>query len=181
MDLLRNIRLRIGNAILRKRVSRTSRKMEYRNFMEVRSIGVVWNASIHEEFQALARFHQKMQERSIDVKILGFYNGKHLPDQYTAIRYLTCIRKSETNIFYIPESTEIHEFTDRKFDVLIDINYEKIFQLQYITRMSKASLKVGLYDSEQNNPFDMMMEIKKPVKADEYLNQVIQYLEMIKN
>jgi len=181
MDLFRNIRLRIGNAILRKRVSRTNRKMEYRNFMDVRSIGVVWNASNNEDFHALARFHQKMQERNIEVKILGYFNGKHLPDQYTAIRYLTFIRKSETNLFYIPESTEFQEFTNRKFDILIDINFEKIFPLFYVTKLSKASLKVGLFDPEANTPFDMMMEVKHPVKPDEYLKQVIQYLEMIKN
>ena len=181
MDFFRNIRLRIGNAILRKRVSRTNRKMEYRNFMDVRSIGVVWNASNHEDFHALARFHQKMQERNIEVKILGYFNGKHLPDQYTAIRYLTFIRKSETNLFYIPESTESQEFTNRKFDILIDINFEKIFPLFYVTKLSKASLKVGLFDPEADTPFDMMMEVKHPVKPDEYLIQVIQYLEMIKN
>lgn len=180
MDLFRNIRLRIGDSILRKRVSRTIRKMEYRNFLVVRSIGIVWNASNHEDFQALARFHQKMQERNIEVKILGFYNGKHLPDQYTAIRYLTCLRKSETNIFYIPESSESQAFINRNFDILIDINFEKIFQLLYVTKLSKASLKVGLFDPEADTPFDMMMEIMSPVKVDEYLNQVIQYLEMIK-
>jgi hypothetical protein len=180
MDLFRNIRLRIGDSILRKRVSRTIRKMEYRNFLVVRSIGIVWNALNHEDFQALARFHQKMQERNIEVKILGFYNGKHLPDQYTAIRYLTCLRKSETNIFYIPESSESQAFINRNFDILIDINFEKIFQLLYVTKLSKASLKVGLFDPEADTPFDMMMEIMSPVKVDEYLNQVIQYLEMIK-
>lgn len=181
MELFRNIRLRIGNAILRKRVSRTNRKMEYRNFMNVRSIGVVWDASKNAEFQALSRFHQNMQERNIEVKILGFYNGKHLPDQYTAIRYLTCIRKSETNLFYIPESTEVNGFINRNFDILIDVNFEKIFSLLYVTKLSKASLKVGIFEPESNAPFDMMMEIKNPVQLDVYLRQVIQYLEMIKN
>jgi hypothetical protein len=182
MEFFGNIRLRIGNAILRKRISRSSRKMEYRNFADVKSIGVIWNASNHEEFQALARFHQKMLERNIEVKILGYYNGKHLPDQYTAIRYLTCIRKAETNLFYIPESTEIQLFTNIKFDILIDINFEKIFTLLYITKLSKAAFKVGLFESGgDNNPFDLMMEIKNPVNTDEYLKQIIQYLEMIKN
>ncbi len=181
MDLFRNIRLRVGNTILRKRVARTSRKMEYRNFIDVRSICVVWNASKHEDFNTLARFHQKMQERNIEIKIIGYYGGKHLPDQYTAIRYLTFIRKSETNLFYIPESSEIQEFTNRKFDILIDINFEKIFPLLYITKLSKASLKVGIFEPEADTPFDIMMEIKNPVQLDEYLKQVIQYLEMIKN
>ena len=35
------------------------------------------------------------------------------------------------------------------------------------------SLKPG------NSPFDLMMELKKPVNVEDYLNQVIHYLEMI--
>ncbi len=182
MEFFGNIRLKIGRAILRKRVARINRKMEYRNFLDVRSIGIVWNALNHDEFQGLARFHQRMQERNIEVKILGYYNGKHLPDQFTAIRYLSCIRKVETNIFYIPESTEVQSFINSKFDVLIDINFEKIFTLFYVSKLSKASFKVGLFEQEgSNSPFDMMMEINNPVRTEEYLKQVIQYLEMIKN
>lgn len=182
MEFFGNLRLKIGRIILRKRLSKISRRGKYKNFMEVRNIGIVWDASKHNEFQALARFHQKMMERNIEVKIIGFHKGKHLPDQYTAIRYLSCIKSSETTIFYIPSSPEIQSFTDFKFDVLIDINFDKIFSLTYITGMSKAALKVGLFDSDENSSsFDLMMEIKKPVNAEEYLKQVIQYLEMIKS
>jgi len=180
MEFFGNIRLRIGMIILRKRLSKISHKSKYKNFREITNIGIVWDASKHQEFQSLARFHQKMLEKNIEVKIIGFHKGKHLPDQYTAIRYLRCIKSSETNIFYIPFSTEIQSFTDSKFDVLIDINFDKLFTLLYITKLSKAALKVGLFDPDENNsPFDLMMEIKKPVNVEEYLKQVIQYLEMI--
>ena len=49
-------------------------------------------------------------------------------------------------------------------------------------RTSNAAFKVGLSEPESNNyPFDLMMEIKKPVDIDNYLNQIIHYLEMIKD
>jgi hypothetical protein len=180
MELFRNLRLNIGNKILRIRVSKRSRDRKFKNFREVKSIGVVWNASKQDEFQVLSRFNQKMQEIDVDVKILGYYHGKHLPDQYTALRYLTCIRNEETNLFYIPDSTDVKSFIGNKFDILIDINFENIFTLKYITLLSKATFKIGLFETEGNNSaFDLMMEMKKPVKVEEYLRQVIQYLEMI--
>lgn len=180
MEIFRNIRLKIASVLLKKRVSRSSRKMIYNNFREVKTIGIVWNASKPDEFQSLARFHQKMMERNINVKIIGYYQGKNLPDQFTAIRYLTCLRNSEKNFFYIPESAEALSFINNNFDILIDINFEKLFTLFYITVLSKAAFKVGLSEVEADNtPFDLMMEIKKPVNVEEYLKQVIQYLEMI--
>jgi hypothetical protein len=180
MEFFRNVRLKIAWALLNKRVARSSRIMVYRSFREVKSIGVVWNASKHEDFQSLAKFHQRMQERNIDVKIFGYYNGKNLPDQFTAIRYLTCIRNAETNLFYIPESREAQSFISNKFDILIDINFDKVFSLIYVTMLSGAAFKVGLFESEESNsPFDLMMNIKKPVNIEDYLKQVVQYLEMI--
>jgi hypothetical protein len=48
--------------------------------------------------------------------------------------------------------------------------------------LSNARLKIGLFDSTNGNTaFDLMMDIKKPVNVDDYLNQVIHYLEMIKS
>jgi hypothetical protein len=123
-----------------------------------------------------------MQDIKIDVTILGYFPGKNLPDQYTAIRYLRCIKKDEVNSFYHPDSPETRSFISNNFDILIDINFEKLVPLLYVTTLSRARFKVGLFDnSTTGSPFDLMMEIKNPVDIDNYLMQVIQYLEMIKD
>ena len=180
MELLKDIRLKIGASILRKKVVKNKRRMVYKNFNLVKSIGIVWDASNKEEFQALAKFHQQMQERNIDAQIIGYYNEKNLPDRYTAIRYLSCIRKHEVNLFHIPKSDDAQTFINKKFDVLIDINFNKLFTLRYITILSNALFKVGLSETEyQSVPFDLIMEIKKPVSIDNYLKQIVQYLEMM--
>jgi hypothetical protein len=46
--------------------------------------------------------------------------------------------------------------------------------------LSNAGFKVGLFEPENGNtPFDLMMEIKGPVNVENYLIQVMHYLEMI--
>lgn len=182
MELLENIRFKIGNLILSKRIANTRRKVFYSNIGQIKKIGVVWDASKTQDFSSLSKFYQRMHERNIDVKVLGYYPGKELPNQYTAIRYLSCIRRKEVNLFYVPVSTETDVFINTKFDVLIDINFEKVFPLFYITSMSSASFKVGLFDPQSGeSTFDLMIELKKPVRIENYLEQVIHYLEMIKS
>jgi hypothetical protein len=173
MELFENIRLKIGNAILKNKMAHTKRKTRYSNMSQVKNIGIVWDASKTDDFASLSRFYQKMHESKIEVKILGYYAGKNLPDQYTAIRYLRCIRKNELNAFYHPVSSETNTFIYNHFDILIDINFKRLLPLQYISSLSIAGFKVGL--------FDLMMELKSPVNIDNYLNQVIHYLEMIKS
>ena len=180
MEFFENTRLKIGNSIFSRSIARSGRKSVFGGISEVKKIGIVWDASRTAEFAALSKFHQKMLERNIDVNILGYFPGKELPDQYTAIRFLTCIRRKELSFFYIPISPEAEHFMKTKFDVLIDINFNRIFQLRYITGLSKASFKTGLFCSDNDSStFDLMMEMKKPVAVEDYLTQIIFYLEKI--
>jgi hypothetical protein len=180
MELFVGTRHKIANLILSKKTARIKRRVHYSNMKSIRKIGIVWDASKSEDFTSLSKFHQRMHERNIDVKIIGYWAGDELPDRLTAIRFLSCIRKKELSFFYKPVSEESDAFINTNFDVLIDVNFDKKFPLYYISSLSTASFKVGLFDSENNTSiFDLMMELKKPVHVGNYLDQVVHYLEMI--
>ena len=180
MELVRNFRLKIGNLLLRKKLAKTKRKVRYSNIEHVKKIGIVWDASQVSDFISVSKFYQKMHERDVDVKVFGYYPENNLPDQYTAIRYLTCLKKDEVNFFYHPVSPESVTFIKKRFDILIDINFNNLLPLKYLSSLSHASLKVGLLDADKNGEnFDLMMEIKKPVDVGHYLDQTLYYLEMI--
>jgi hypothetical protein len=180
MEMFKNIRLNRGKAILRKKMARMKRNRFKGNINSAKSMGLVWDATNPDDFPALTQFHQKMAERNIDVKILGYFPGKDLPDRLTAIRYLTCLKKDDINIAYRPTSIEANTFIDTRFDILIDINFKYVFPLQYISYLSLAGFKVGIFDTgDENPPYDLMMEFKKSTDINTYLTQVIYYLEMI--
>lgn len=180
MELFKNARLKFGNSILTKKLENARRKVSYSNISQVKNIGIVWDASKVQDFSSLSRFYQRMHDRNIDVRIIGYFPEKELPDQYTALRFLSCIRKNEVGFFYIPNSFETDSFIKIRFDVLIDINFDKLFPLVYITSLSQAGFKVGLFDTDTGSSrFDLMIEMKKNVPAENYLNEVMRYLEMI--
>lgn len=180
MELFRGIRTKIGSSKIAREVARTKRKVDYNNLREVKSIGVVWDASKIEEFPSISRFHQLMNEKNIELSVIGYYPGNELPDKYTALRYLRCIKREEVNYFYLPVTRDANAFIKKSFDVLIDINFDKSLPLLYLSSLSVAKLKVGLFDNEKAGHYpDLMIELKKPVKIDDYLTQIIKYLEMI--
>ncbi len=182
MELFKGIRIKRGRKILRQKASDIRRGKFAGNINSIKSIGIVWDASEDSEFRFLAQFHQSMADRGINVNIIGYYPGKILPDRLTAIRYLWCIKKEDLNFFYLPVCEEAKKFIKIPFDVLIDMNFNNILPLEYITALSPASLKIGLFnDGLNSNFFDLMLDIKKPADPREYLSNVIHYLEMIKN
>jgi hypothetical protein len=182
MEPFSKLRLKAAKALLAGKVSKTKRKRSYINFPAIKSIGLVWDASKPEDFLILSGFCQKMSNLKIEVKILGYFPGRNLPDQYTAVRYLTCLKRQEVSFFYKPVSQDAAAFIARSLDVLIDINFRKLFPLVYITSLSNARFKVGLADSKpESAPFDLMISMKKPVNLSGYLEQVLYYLDMIKS
>ncbi len=182
MELLESVRLKIGHKILNKKHSRTKRKMTYTNIGSIRTIGIVWDSTNTEQFPHLSGFVREMHDRNIDIQIIGYFPGKILPDEYSAVRYLTCIRRNEINTFYIPVSDEVNAFMNTRLDILIDINFNKIFPLKYISLLSMAGFKIGLSEPDgESSHFDMMMDIRRPVAINEYLENIVYYLEMIKS
>jgi len=183
MELLGEFRQKVGIYILERKGSRSKRKVQYSNIESIKKIGIVWDASNNEEFSSLTKFHYKMNEKNVKVKILGYYAGKDLPNNLTAIKFFSCIRKPELDFFYKPvSSVEAATFIKTRFDVLIDINFDRKFPLYYVSTLSTANFKVGLWDSKTSNSiFDLMIEMKRPFRIDNYLDQVMHYLEMIKS
>ena len=180
MKLFGKLRLKVGSRSLRKKIERITRNISYSNINSVRKIGLVWDASNPNDFKNISAFYTKMGQRGINVKVIGFYDHKELPGEYTAIHYFTCLKRSDLNFFFRPSTPECDAFIDEKFDVLIDINFKRIFPLHYITSMSRGSIKVGLHTDDSSAPFDLMIDKREPAVND-YLEQVVHYLEMINN
>lgn len=179
MEMFRNFRLSRGKLMLQKKLLRHRRTKFTGNIKNAKKIGIVWDASNPDEFSVLAQFHQKMSERNIDVQILGYYPGTEIPDRITAIRYLTCLKQPDLNFFYRPVSEEAARFISTPYDILFDTNFRNSFPLQYISCLSAAGLKVGIFkNGYDHSPFDLMIEMKAG-DLNGFLSQAMYYLEMI--
>ena len=180
MELFRNFRLSRGRSVLSKKISRVKRTKFRGNILSAKKVGLVWDASKPDEFQVLSQFHQKMTERNVGLEIIGYYPGKELPDKITAIRYLVCLKQQDLNYAYRPVSNEASRFINSPFDILIDANFNSVFPLEYISTLSLAGLKVGIFNNGyEHSPFDLMLEVSSKSGLNNYLDQVVHYLEMI--
>lgn len=177
--MFKNLRLSLGRQMLVKKIAGLKRSRFRGNISSAKKIGIIWDASNPDEFGVLTQFHQKMAERNIDVHILGYYPAKEIPDRITAIRYLTCLKQPDLDLFYRPIPPEAVSFMKTPFEILIDVNFKALFPLQYISCLSSAGLKVGIFENGYyNSPFDFMIEMK-PGDLSGFLTQATHYLELI--
>ena len=179
MEMFKRPRLAWANSILRRRLRKTFRNKKFNNLKNAHKICIVWDGSYVSEFNHINNFYQKMLERGIQVDIVCYYPGKILPDEYTALRYLSCFKRSDLSFFYMPDQADINEFISTPYEILIDINFHNRFPLLYITALSKAEFKIGAGETINHSTLDMTIEIKDKENISYYLDQVEHYLNMI--
>jgi len=179
MERCKGIRLLIGRLILKQRLKRVRRQKKFNNLRNAHKIGIVWDGTNTDDFEAVSAFYQDMLKINIQVDIVCYYPKTILPDKYTAIRYLTCIKKTDLNFFCIPGSDDIDEFINTPYEILIDVNNNNHFPLKFISLLSRAEFKVGPGNSDYKDKLDMTININRKNDLVYYLQQVKLYLEMI--
>jgi len=179
MEMFKGIRVALGRSVLKKRLKKTRRNKKFNNLRNSHKIGIVWDGSNTSDFDGITEFYQEMLKKNIQVDIICYYPEKVLPDKYTAIRYLTCVKRSDLNYFYIPQSYDINEFINTPYEILIDINPNNYFPVEYISVLSRAEFKVGCNMSSYCDKMDMTIKISEGDDPEYYLKQAKHYLEMI--
>lgn len=79
----------------------------------------------------------------------------------------------------IPGSFVVKNFIDEEFDLLIDLNIHDHFSLKYISALSKAAFKVGKYNENDIEIFDMMIDADNTKTVKYFLRQIDTYITML--
>lgn len=174
-----NFRLAVGRSIVKRKLKKNYRIKKFNSLKNAHKIGIVWDGSNIDYFKCITAFFLEMQEKGIQVDIVCYYPGKILPDEYTALRYITCFKRSDLNLFFIPHISDLDEFIDTPYEILIDINFKNHFPLYLVSALSKAEFKIGAGRTINHNTFDMTIEIGNKKDISYYIDQVRHYLEMI--
>ena len=179
MELCKNSRLAVGSFIVTRQLNKFYRIKKFNSLRNAHKIGIVWDGSNINDFKAITAFYMEMQGKGIQVDIVCYYPGKILPDEYTALRYMTCYKRGDLNLFFIPHILELDEFIATPYEILIDINFNNYFPLYYVSALSKAEFKIGAGKTINHNTLDMTIEIANKKDISYYIEQVRYYLEMI--
>lgn len=183
MELFGKLRLTAGRMILRRQTASVRRLKQGFDMERVKKIGILWDASIENDFQYLANLNRQMADQGKSVEVLAWIPGKSVPDRLTGLTYMKFLKKEDLNWAYIPDSHDARDFIETRFDLLIDINPSAIFSLEYIVSRSPAPMKVGPDQSADptSAPYDLMIQAGKPFSIAVFLQQAVHYLTLISN
>lgn len=187
MSFLHQIRYRIGHYLLDKGVNSLTRSKKLVSINSATSIGILFELTDDSVYYAIQNYFQKLQEKKIKVKALGYASNKLVTNKFLPVLSFDFFDEKQINWFFIPKAPCIQDFVETDFDICINISSDDVFPLKYIAANSRARLKVGAYSkdlpAEQykklSSIYDIIMLSEENRDQITFLDNIHEYLMIL--
>lgn len=174
------LRIKIGRYYYKKEHQRSERRCKMTNLDDAKRIGILYSLDDVPDYDRVSEFVSKLQGDHKEVKALGFVKNKNLVQRFLPKLSYDFFSKRDLTWFYKPIHSQVKDFIEKEFDLLIDLSLQDQFPLKYISGLSRALCRVGKYSEENTDYYDLMIDLKPTTTSEEYLGQVQHYLTVIK-
>jgi hypothetical protein len=182
MLLTKNIRTQLGQYRFLKELKRIRRKPEIVSFEDATKIGLLYDATDERDSEAVKNYVKSIRNNfKKDILAMGYVDKKNLRKSQYAQFGLDFFTRKDLNFQMIPNNPIIKNFINEKFDILINLNSGKCFPLRYISAMSRARFRVGRYNSNSADCFDMMVKLKGEPAIRTVIEEIEHFLRIIKS
>ena len=175
--MFRNIRHFYGSYDLRKKARQLNRQKAIHNFTTAKTAGILFNCENTEDFNSIREFKQFLESHHINVEVLGYVHEKQVPDHYLLRQGFNFFCIKDLNWFQSPTGKFVLDFSTRKFDILFDLSIKEYFPLNYLSRLSPAAYKIGIY--KETDDYDLMIGLTEQKTVLYFVDQIKHYLSLI--
>lgn len=181
MSPINNIQEKLGRFSLNKKSKRLQRNVKAFSIEKASTIGIVYNATNRNDAEIVKKFVQFLKEERKNILSIGFIDSKDSSDMVAShLNYVYFDRRNLSKTL-VPKGNEVERFINTSFSILIDLNINDCFPIEYISSLSNAKFKVGAKGSYRNKACDLVIDIDENNKMEYLIIQVKHYLKMIKN
>lgn len=179
MAIFQNIRERLGNFFLNKELKKIVRQPHAVNLLEAQTVGILFDSSNAEDYDLVIKYVNYLKEMKKKVKAIGFFSSSYQPPKTHSKLEYDFFTKKDLNFFMKPVDPFINNFIEEQPDILIDLNLYNRLPLRFIAARSKAKFKIGVYDMDNKDLYDLMIETDDSKSFKYFLRNVDTYLLMI--
>lgn len=178
MKLFNKIKHSSGNRALKKEAE-VERLKRGANFHSANRIGIIYK-DIDEPHYNKVKAYAKLLKDKFPIKgiaVLGYIDlpYKQLPvwqSQKLEFQYFTHDDLSWNR----KPVRQVNDFVMEDFDILIDLSDGNVLPLNFLLKMSKAKMKVGLAHTAAEPFCDFLIDLGNQPAIDKYVDQINLYL-----
>lgn len=156
---------------------KTERK--FINLNQAKEIGIIypWSSIYQNNIQ---QYIEQLRKEGKFVQEVGFVNLPKLPPtgipEKTNDRIILC--KKDLNILKHPHGDYIDHFLAKEFDILINLDTDALAPLQYVSAMSHAKCRAGVWSKKSEQRFEIMLSNPES-RMEDLILQFDHYLRKI--
>lgn len=175
MQFIEQIRTRLHFSFLKKElpahaVSRSSMYLD-----NAGSVGILFDGTQPEHRQLVLDYAEKLKKAGKKISLLAFFDNKLKSEDFTFRHF----NRQQLDFALRPKSADIQDFTEKKFDLLLNISNRSVLPLDYIAAHSKARFRVGPI-TDQTFCYDLMIDPSGKKDLGYFLQQVIFYMKKMR-
>ncbi|PLX01146.1 MAG: hypothetical protein C0594_14170 [Marinilabiliales bacterium] len=180
MKWFAGIKRKIGYFVLKRKVQSVKRKKQTHNLYTAKTVGILFDATDDSNFREIRNLFTSLSQRGIRTFGLGYIDAKEISINYVAVHGFHFICKKDLTWYGLPNSPTSNVFINREYDILIDLNINNCLPLDFITGMTKASFRVGVF-GKNDKLYDFMIDISKNNRIVYLIEQIKYYLTLLNN
>jgi hypothetical protein len=170
----------LGSEVLKLKAKRAAkRRRRASNFSEIKSIGIIYDATDRNAYQSVVQYIRLLKEERKHVATFGFINSKDKSQFLTPKLSDNYFSRFDINLLQLPKKEEIKSFIDEEFDLLIDLSTTTHLPLHYIFALSCARFKVSGNLAYQQEHGDLTIDISKQNTVEYLIIQLKHYLNLV--
>jgi hypothetical protein len=181
MPVNKKLKSVIASYLLSRELKQCKRKGISVSLQAATTIGIVYDSTHEKVYELIKKTVKDIRTLQKDVLALGYYDKKELPPMRFSKLGMDFFTRKSLNWQLKPSGTVVANFMALPFDILIILNSEHIIPIRYIAAHSKARFKIGKFDPRNEHVCDMMIDTGEDPSTQKLLEQILKYLNMIKN
>lgn len=129
--------------------SQKNRKVELKNFLQVKSVQILMEINDSSDWDNLVRIVQDYSSKGIKTSVVSYFPVKQLPEDVLKYGYQVFLA-SDMNWLKMPKKAAIDLFNEHVSDILIVYNPKHSFFVDYLSANATHPFKIGIqsdYDS----------------------------------
>jgi len=178
---IKNIQECLGILSLKKKKKKLKRNIKSFNIEKASSIGILYDATNRNDYELAKKLVQYFKEERKEVMSLGYINSKKSSELVTPQLNLSFFDNNHLSKKMIPKGNDVEQFIQSPYSILIDLNIQPSFPVEYICSLSRAKFKVGARGDYRDEVCDMTINIEQDKRIEYLIIQVKHYLKMINN
>jgi hypothetical protein len=174
--MFESLRSTVNRYMLRKELRFHKPERRIVNIAEAKDVAILLDATDVDRTKLINGLADSLRTQYRKIHMFGYYN---FPKPALNLNFPHFHRK-QLNWWLEPQGHLVEEFMNRPFDVLINAYCGDNAPLEYISALSNAKYRIGIYDPNKTYLSDVMLKVARPDDLQGYVEQVKHYIYQIR-